>query len=756
MDERLGNIIKQIRQVTCKKKENTINFIFLVSMLFSVFNLYAYDINRPKIGLVLSGGGARGLAHIGVLRALEEKQIPIDYIAGTSMGSIIGGLYATGMSTDDLEWVVQSIDWGRVFRPTTDRKKQHYSAKQADKDYFVDLELGLSKSGPKSGKGFAGGQQLMLELQRIVGSIKTQNFDDFPIPFRAVATDLNAAEPYVIDHGDLAMAMRASMAVPLVFGPVEHQGRFLADGGILNNLPVDVAKSMGADIIIAVNISSPLATINESSSVISVSYQSVDVALVQNTIQSLGLADIVIAPDLKDLGAADFEKYKKFIQAGIDGVNSKSLVLDHLGLNNNDYLTVIDSRNLIIQKIPQVIDFVSFDGNERTSIERLRRKTKHILSKPFVTSEIQDLADELAVDNDILTVTYRVVENEDEKQGIEFKIEEKSWGPDYIKFGLKVADDFDSNTRISLLARHHRYNINRKGGEWINDFSVGSVLKWRSELNQPLDFADRYFASANLILSKDSRRFYGNIFNPSLVGQEIDDEFDIKPTGEYDIKDYGFGIDLGMNITESSELRVGFWFLDQNIVPVINESEFRTAIDRSTGIRFRYGLDTLNKAIYSRSGIDLKIEISFFDDVQWFNFDIFQRFPVSDNTAIHIGFQGDFVNNANDGEVLFAYGGLDNFAGYPQFSLLGLNAIVMEVGAFTELDKINLPVFGSPKFILKAHYGNVWQHHIELEDMLYGYSAGISLDVANTVLFLGSGYTDGGDFRFFLRLGTGF
>jgi len=727
-----------------------------IILLLLCMSSYAYDKNRPKIGLVLSGGGARGLAHIGVLKELEKKRIPIDYIAGTSMGSIIGGLYATGMSTDDLEWVVKSIDWDRVFRPTTDRKKQQYSAKQADKDYFVDLELGLSKSGPKSGAGFAGGQQLMLELQRIVGSIKTQKFDDYPIPFRAVASDLNAAEPYVMDHGDLAMAMRASMAVPLVFGPVMHQGRFLADGGILNNLPVDVVKQMGADIVIAVNIASPLSKINEKSSVISVSYQSVDIALIQNTIQSLGLADIVIAPELNDLGASDFQKYREFILAGVNGVINKSLVLDHLSLNKNDYLTSIDSRNILRQEIPKVIDFISFTGNKRTSIERLKEKSKYIISSPFVTSEIQDLADELAVDNDILTVTYKVISNEENQQGIEFTIEEKSWGPDYLKFGLKVADDFDSNTRISLLARHHRYNINRKGGEWINDISVGSVLQWKSELNQPLDFSDRYFVSANLELSKDNRRFYGNIFNPSLAGQEIDEQIDINPTGEYDIKHFAFGIDVGMNINENSEIRSGIWIMDQNVVPVINQSEFKTAIDRTTGLRFRYGLDTLDKPIYSRKGIDLRTELSLFDKVQWFNFDIFQRFPLSDNTAIHLGFQGDFVNNADDGEILFAYGGLDNFAGYPQHSLLGLNAIVFELGAFTELDKINLPIFGSPKIIVKGHYGNVWQHDIKPEDMIYGYSAGISVDVANTVLYLGSGYSDGGDFRFYLRLGTGF
>ncbi|MBL4773213.1 MAG: patatin-like phospholipase family protein [Alcanivoracaceae bacterium] len=747
---------KIIRQEQCINFEPARKLFLAILLMLFTFNLYAYDKNRPKIGLVLSGGGARGLAHIGVLRALEEKNIPIDYIAGTSIGSIVGGLYATGMSTDDLEWVVKSIDWHRVFRPTTDRKKQQYSAKQADKNYFVDLELGLSKSGPKSGKGFAGGQQLMLELQRIVGSIKTQDFDNYPIPFRAVATDLNTAEPYIIDHGDLAMAMRASMAVPLIFGPINHQGRFLADGGILNNLPVDVAKQMGADIVIAVNISSPLGVIDEGSSIISVSYQSIDVALVQNTIQSLGLADIVIAPVLNGLGTSDFDKYEELILAGVKAVYKKSLVLEHLKLNDYDYLMATDSRNFLVREIPKVIDFVSFSGNKRTSVERLSNKAKHILSKPFVASEIQDLADDLAVDNDILTVTYKVVSNEIKQQGIEFTIEEKNWGPDYLKFGLKVADDFDSNTRISLLARHHRYNINHKGGEWINDISVGSVLQWRSELNQPIDYADRYFLSANFNLSKDSRRFYGNIFNPSLVGQELDDEFDIQPTGEYDIKEFSFGIDWGVNITENSEFRLGLWVMDENVVAVINNSAFETAIDRAIGFRFRYGLDTLDKAKFSRTGVDLKSEIGLFDKVQWLNFDYSQRFPVSANTALHLGFQGDFVNSAEDGEVQFAYGGLENFAGFPQHSLLGLNAIVMEFGAFTELDTINLPIFGSPKFILKGHYGNVWQHHVKLEDMIYGYSAGISLDVVNTVVYLGTGYSNGGDFRFYLRLGTGF
>lgn len=695
---------------------------------------------RLKIGLALSGGGARGMAHIGVLRALEEKNIPIDYIAGTSMGSIVGGLYATGMSPDDLDWVMESIDWEDAMNPSPKRKLKNYRQRQTEKKYIADLEVGIVDKSVKTGTGIASDHKVMLELQRIVGAFETESFDEFPIPFRAVTTDLNAGEPYVIDHGDLAMAMRASMAVPLLFGPVKHHDRMLVDGGILNNLPVDVVKAMGADVVIAVNIASPLAQVDENSSLISVTYQSIDVSLVQNTIRSSKLADILIAPDLGELTASDFSESKSFANLGYLSVFEHSAELESLRLDDLAFLAHLESRNFLPRDIPSTIQFVNIDGNKRTATKRLFNKTKDLIGQPFDVQTLQRRTDEIvAGEEDIQVMTYHITENEQGK-GVTFQVKEKKWGPDYLKFGLQVADDYDSNTRLSMLIRHQRHNINSKGAHWTNDISLGSVLSWHSELYQPLDFDERFFATADLYLAKENRRFFDGL----------------DAVGEYDLKEYGFGLGLGYNPSENTEWRAGLWYMDESVVSTINVVDFSTAIDRTVGMKASFGYDTLEKAIAPRFGDDIRAELGVFDRVQWLKFSGYRHFPMLDRSALSLGIKAAFSHLTRNDEYLFAYGGIDDFAGYPTHALLGLNAFVAEVGWFTELPQIKLPVVGSPDVIVKSHWGNVWQNNIQLKDMKYGLSAGISFDVQDTVLFLGSGYSRDGELRFYLRLGTGF
>jgi len=712
----------------------------LVLICGVVLQATAEQRERPKIGLALSGGGARGMAHVGVLKALEEKRIPIDYIAGTSMGSIVGGLYATGMSPEDLEWAIKSVDWDNALNPSSKRRLKNYRQKQEEKDYFADIEIGITREGAKSGTGLVGDHKVMLELQRLVGSFNESDFNKFPIPFRAVTTDLNAGVPYVIDHGDLAMAMRASMAVPLVFGPVKHQDRMLVDGGILNNLPVDVVREMGADIVIAVNISSPLAKVDEQSSVLAVTYQSVDVALVQNTKQSLLLADLVIQPELKGIDASMFDRAKDMINDGYLATYQLSEQLADLRLPENDFITHLESRNFLPRDIPSRIRFVNFSGNQRTATERLMSRAEGLIGQEFNASLVQEFVDQVvSTEEDIQVMTYHV-EAEGGEKGIAFKVKEKQWGPDYLKFGLKVADDFDSNTRISLLVRHHRYNINRKGGHWVNDLSVGSVLSWQSQLYQPLDFENRFFATANIDTIKDTRRFYEGI----------------DAIGEYDHKKFGFGLNLGYNPNINSELRAGLWYKDQSVVPVINDIDFDTAINRTAGLQVNYGYDTLEKAFSPRFGYDLKAELGIFDRVQYLSFDGYRRFPFFEQSAAHVRVKFDFTDLVDNNEYFKAYGGVDDFAGYPTHSLLGLNAFLLELGWFTPLSMIDLPIIGVPDLTVKTHWGNVWQRNINIEEMIYGFSAGISIDVQDTVMFLGTGYSHDGEARFYLRLGTGF
>lgn len=696
---------------------------------------------RLKIGLALSGGGARGIAHVGVLKALEEKNIPIDYIAGTSMGAVVGGLYATGMSPEDLDWAVKSVDWDNALTPSSKRKLKDYQQRQEEKDYFADIEIGISKEGAKSGTGLVGDHKVMLELQRLVGSFSEQNFDQFPVPFRAVTTDLNAGEAYVIDHGDLAMAMRASMAVPLVLGPVKHQDRMLVDGGMLNNLPVDVVKAMGADIVIAVNISSPLAQVDETSSVLAVTYQSIDVALVQNTKKSLLSADVVIQPALKDIDASMFDQAEAMINDGYLSTFSQSKQLQDFALTEHQYVTHLQSRNFLPREVPNRISFVKFEGNNRTSTERLMARAKELIGEEFKSQMIQDFVDQVvSKEEDIQVMTYHVDSDTDKNRGITFKVQEKRWGPDYLKFGLKVADDFDSNTRISVLVRHHRYNINRKGGRWINDLSIGSVLGWKSELYQPLDFENTYFAAANIDAVKDTRRFYEGT----------------NAIGEYDHKRFGLGLNLGYNPNINSELRAGIWYQDESVVPVITDIDFETAINRTFGLKVKYGFDSLTKTLGARNGYDIKAELGIFDRVQYISFDGFKRFPFFQKSAGHLRFKFDFTDLVDNKEYFKAYGGIDDFAGYPTHSLLGLNAFLLELGWNTPLTPIDLPILGIPDLTIRTHWGNVWQRNINIEDMIYGLSAGFAFDIQDTVMFLGTGYSNDGEARFYLRLGTGF
>ena len=215
--------------------------------------------DRKKIALVLGGGGARGAAHVGVIKALEEMRVPVDYVVGTSMGALVGGLYATGMSSDDLTTLMSEIDWADMFKDQARRQDRPFRRKRDDGLGLYGAKIGLSKSGSRIPPGAIAGQRVEFLLNSLVGVRgPADDFDRLPIPFRAVAVDILAAEVAVLDSGNLATAMRASMALPGIFDPVEHEDMLLVDGGVLMNVPISVGKDLGADIIIAVDVGSPL------------------------------------------------------------------------------------------------------------------------------------------------------------------------------------------------------------------------------------------------------------------------------------------------------------------------------------------------------------------------------------------------------------------------------------------------------------------------------------------------------------------
>src|ERR1700720_2981391 len=261
--------------------------------------------HRPRIGLVLEGGGALGLAHIGVLKWLEENRIPVDMIAGSSMGALVGGTYATGESPDQIANLISSIKWHEVLRGATRYKDLSFRRKEDRQDYPNAFEFGL-KQGAQFPSGFNSGQQVGLILDHVgLPYSEMKSFDELPIPFRCVATDLVAGDSYVFDHGSLAEAMRASMSLPAFFTPVRERNRVLVDGGLVNNLPVDVARQMGADIVIAVHLALPRLDPNAPLSSVTVLQRSANVSIAVNELRSMEDADILLKADAERFTMTD-------------------------------------------------------------------------------------------------------------------------------------------------------------------------------------------------------------------------------------------------------------------------------------------------------------------------------------------------------------------------------------------------------------------------------------------------------------------
>ncbi len=335
------------------------------------------NISRPKIGLALSGGGARGAAHLGVIRVLEENNVPIDLIAGTSMGAIVGGLYASGMTTDEIEAELAAIDWDDVFHDLPPRSERSFRRKRDDDLYLTRAKPGFSDGKLKLPRGLIRGQKIDVVFSRLALPVSTiEDFDDLMIPFRAVAADIATGEEVVIDSGNLGMAIRASMSIPAVFTPAEIYGRLLVDGGIVNNLPISVVRDMGADIVIAVDISTPLLSQEEIDSVLVITSQLTGLMTrgnVEEQIATLTEKDVFIVPDLGEISTTDFKEFAKAIPPGHAAAMDQIEEIRALSLPDADYQSYLATLIHPGTQMP-VIDRISLENNTRLSDDYIQSR----------------------------------------------------------------------------------------------------------------------------------------------------------------------------------------------------------------------------------------------------------------------------------------------------------------------------------------------------------------------------------------------
>nr|WP_235844903.1 patatin-like phospholipase family protein [Cupriavidus agavae] len=508
-------------------------------------------LGRPRVCLVLSGGGARGAAHIGVLKVLEELRVPVDCIAGTSMGSLVGGAYATGMSTADMEKLVAGLSTEVLFKERPPRQDLAIRRKIEDHTNLVTPEIGVRRDGLLLPKGVVSGVQLETVLRKLANAPGYRDFDLLPIPYRAVATDLVAGTPVVFSRGELANVMRASMSVPGAVAPTEYEGKLLVDGGLTDNLPVDVARRMGADIVIAVNLGTPLMKREELTSLIGVTGQMLNILTEQNVRTSLGMlrpTDILILPELGDFSAGNFDDLPRTIPIGEAAARREASRLAALALPPEQYAQLRTAQRALPPPDLRPVDEIRFAPLERVNPGFAAATMETRPGEPITQATLDRDMRRLFGTGDFEHVNYRFLE-EPGKRILGVSAVEKTYGPDYLRFGLGLSSDFRGNAYFNLLGSYRRSWINALGAEWRTDVQVGQTSSLVSEFYQPLDTRQFFFVAPRVELERRPV----NVFSGTTK------------IAEYDLRRTDLALDIGSQFTKYGEARLGVVIGHQNI-----------------------------------------------------------------------------------------------------------------------------------------------------------------------------------------------
>ncbi len=719
---------------------------FLIFFLRAVACGREDDSSRPKIGLVLGGGGALGISHIGVLRVLEEQRVPIDYICGTSMGAIIGGLYANGMSPDEIQAFLEGLDWNEVMSDETPRRELYFRRKLESQRYVI--KMGVGREGLKLGTGLAAGQKfnnlLQLQVQR---TADITDFDQLPIPYRAVATDLQAGAAYVIDHGDLSRAMRASMAVPGAFTTVELDGRLLVDGGIVNNLPVDVAREMGADLIIAVDVGSASdhVEMEELESLPGILARTYAIMQRPEQIKQFETADIGLRPKLADFTASQFHRVSELVPPGEAAARAQLAELSTLSISPEEYQRYLE-RQRRADPPPPRIKSVEVAGNHRVSERSIRgriysepgalfdpRVTEHDLMRVFGIGEFEQVLRELEKSADgSSTLTYEVMED--------------PVGPLYLAAGIRLHSNFENDTDWSVLLNLTRRSLNALGAEWRNEVVLGTTQGVLSEFYQPLNYGGYFFVAPTV----DFR-------------SEIQDLYDDKDhVAEYNVDTSEVVIDFGVQLRHFAELRVG---------PVVGNGQGNVKIglaglpefdDDFVGPAFSLIVDREDRTYFSREGYYFMVEGFFPDeayggDVSYNKLSVAARknYSINDHTVTVELKYGGSLGTDLPGYTQFTLGGPIGFSGLAKDQFRGSTLGVGSLGYRYRLKELPSQLGKGIYALTWGDVGNVWEDEMN-SDVRYGATVGLGVDLNFAPLAITYGYAAGGYHSFYFSLGNQF
>jgi NTE family protein len=701
---------------------------------------------RPKIGVALEGGGALGLAHIGVLQWFEDHHIPIDYIAGTSMGGLVAGMYATGKTPAELKDVVAAQDWDTIIGGEAPYEDLSFRRKEDRAAYPNSMTLGL-KHGLSPPGGLNTGHKISLLIDReTLPYSNVESFDQLPVPFRCVATDLVSGDRFVFKQGELSLALRATMSLPGIFSPVRDGEHVYVDGGLVGNLPTDVVREMGADVVIGVHLETAPTKAESINSLFQVLGRSIDVVIRDNEIRGLAGADLVVKVELQDFSSMAYAKYPAIVDKGTEAAQKKATVLAPYALDDADWQEYLQQRNARKVAAVTVPQFVKVEGASPAAEASIEKLLRPLVGKTVTPDSMDKLLTRLTGNGRYGSASYRMSRDHD-RNGLVIALQEYSYAPPTLQLGFEVDGSEPENVTFTQAARLTFLDVAGYRSEWRTDFSLGNSYSISSDFYKPFSLTSRWFIGPHASASDTSFRIYNKV----------------NPVAEYRLGAAEIGADIGFGFNRFAQLRFGYEVGYVNADLRLGTPDFGSASGRTGNGRVRFQLDHTDDAIVPRKG---------YSNIT--NFRVFNTFPNTPDTLPALDTQigifqpitkpaslflqaegGSAFGQANGGIPLYFLGGPGRLAAYGTNELFGDQFYLVRTGYLHDL--LTLPPFVGKKvyaigtFEFAKMYGSKNESGFP-NDVAFGVLA----ETAVGPFLIGGSIGDSGHRKWFFQLGKVF
>jgi len=702
---------------------------------------------RPTIGVALEGGGALGLAHIGVLEWFEQHRVPVDFVAGTSMGGLVGGLYAAGRSPKQLQEIVELQKWDIIIGGQTPYRDLSYRRKEDVKAYPTFIQFGL-KNGLSLPAGLNAGHQISLLIDREMLPYATiRSFDDLPIPFRCVATDLVSGKEVVFSDGSLPQAMRATMSIPGLFKPVRKGDQVLVDGGLVGNLPTDVVRKMGADVVIAVHLDVAPVRAEEIQSFLNVLGRSIDVIVRENEIRGLAAADLVVTVDLHDFTSLDYAKSKAIIDKGYGAATEKEQVLAPFSLSEPDWKSYLEAREARRRTATATPEFVRVEGTNPDAARHIEEFLHPLVGKPVDVKTLDGLLTRLTGIGTFDSAGYRQVE-EGGRAGLVVTVQEKTYAPPVLQIASEVDGSEPLDVTYTLATRLTLMDVAGYRSEWRNDVQLGNTYGISSELYKPFTATGKWFVAPRASLTSTQFKIF-RYGDPLVI---------------YRLGRAEAGADLGYGFNRFAEVRFGYEVGDLDAKVRLGLPPFPSISGRTGDAKFHFLVDHSDDPIVPRRGYTAETTFRWFDtspgapegfpameaQVQFFQ-------PITRPASFFLTAHGGTTFGTRDtGPVpQFFLGGPLRLSAYGTNELFGNQYYLFSLGYLHDL--FTLPPFLGKKIYAIGSYEFAKMYGFPLQSGFPNdFAAGVLAETALGPLVIGGSLVDSGHRKWFFQLGRVF